>query len=155
MEIRFAGEDRWISEGEYNAARGFTHHISRLVGKEDYPAIEAAGKASGYLDMGLTPPERLEALSISAYNLRYLDYFAHERARLETLRGGFPQDNRYRALFARQTLGWYVPPGYVFPLGDNRDNSRDGRYFGPVKKTKVLGRGALIYWPMGRMGLIR
>ncbi|MDR3144973.1 MAG: S26 family signal peptidase, partial [Treponema sp.] len=44
---------------------------------------------------------------------------------------------------------------YVFPLGDNRDNSRDGRYFGPIKKTEVLGKGSFIYWPLKRIGLIR
>jgi signal peptidase I len=40
----------------------------------------------------------------------------------------------------------------VLPLGDNRDNSRDGRYFGPVKLAKVLGRGLFKYWPLTRIG---
>jgi signal peptidase I len=155
MQIRFAGEDRWVFEGDYNAAAGLRHRVSRLIGEGDYPAIEAAGRAAAYGDMGLNPPEELYTLGAGIGNMRYPDYFAYERARLEALRGAFPQDNRYRVLLARQTLGWYVPPGYVFPLGDNRDNSRDGRYFGPVKKTKVLGKGSFIYWPPGRMGLIR
>jgi signal peptidase I len=155
MLIRFAGETRWVAERDYNAALGLNHNISRLMKEADYPALEAAGKAAAYLDMGLSPPDSLMAATASVSSIRYPDYFAHERASLETLRGAFPQDSRYRMRLARQTLGWYVPEDYVLPLGDNRDNSRDGRYFGPVKKTKVLGKGSIIYWPVRRMGFIR
>jgi len=58
-------------------------------------------------------------------------------------------------LLARHQLGWYVPEGRVFPMGDNRDNSRDGRYFGPVRVSRVLGKGMVIYWPYWRMGGIK
>jgi signal peptidase I len=155
MLIRFPGEEDWISERDYNGALGLNHRISRLVRESDYPALEAAGKIAAYLDMNLSPPEELAARTATLESMRYPDYFAHERARLETLRGAFPQDGRYRVRLARQKLGWYIPEGYVFPLGDNRDNSRDGRFFGPVKKSKVLGRGALKYWPLSRIGFIR
>jgi signal peptidase I len=155
LRVRFAGEDRWVREGDYNAALGLEHRLSRMVEEAAYPALEAAGKAAAYWDMGLSPPEELLNRGAAVQNLRFPDYFAHERARLEVLRGGYPQDARYRIRLARQTLGWYVPPGYVFPLGDNRDNSRDGRYFGPVRMTKVLGRGSFIYWPVPRIGFIR
>jgi signal peptidase I len=155
MLVRFAGEDRWAAEGDYNASSGFRHRLSRLVPEEAYPLLGAAGRAAAFEDMGLAPPEDLSALGFEAASLQYPDYFAYERSRLEVLRGAFPQDNRYRALLARQTMGWYIPPDYVFPRGDNRDNSRDGRYFGPIQKKKVLGKGSFIYWPLGRMGLIR
>ncbi|MDR1910035.1 MAG: S26 family signal peptidase [Spirochaetaceae bacterium] len=155
MKIRFAGEEDWILERDYNAALGLDHRISRLVEDSSYPALEAAGRLGAYLDLALNPPESLSARTDSLYGLRYPDYFATEDARLEMLRSAFPQDTRYRARLARQRLGWYVPEGYVFPLGDNRDNSRDGRYFGPVKKSRVLGRGALIFWPLSRLGAIR
>jgi signal peptidase I len=42
----------------------------------------------------------------------------------------------------------------VFPLGDNRDNSRDARYFGPVSLDNVLGRAMIKYWPPSRIGPI-
>jgi signal peptidase I len=155
MKARFAGEDRWVNEREFDAQRGWKHEISRLMREEQYPALEMAGKAAAWQDLGLPVPERLQAAAASVNNIRYPDYLAHEKARLETLRGAMPHDRRYASLAARHSLGWYVPQGRIFPLGDNRDNSRDGRYFGPVQVSKVLGKGALIFWPFSRIGPIR
>jgi signal peptidase I len=153
LSILFAGEDRWVSEREYVTARNMNHHISRLVDAADYPALETAGKLAGYGALGLSPPAYLSA--VAGEQGRYTDFIARERKRLELMRMANPHDSRYGMDLARFNLGWYVPESRVFPLGDNRDNSRDGRYFGPVLKSKVLGKGALIYWPLGRIGPIR
>ncbi|GHV93188.1 signal peptidase I [Spirochaetia bacterium] len=155
MKIRFAGEDHWVSEADYKRGRGWNHRISRLVEKDAYPALEAAGKADAYMNMGLPVPEYIRSAAAGPGNIRYADSLALEKSRLETLRGFFPQESRYGMVLARLSLGWYVPEGRIFPLGDNRDNSRDGRYFGPVRIAKVLGQGAFIYWPLGRAGPIR
>ena len=155
MRIRFAGDDQWTDEREYAAQRGWTHAIRRLMTEEHYPALEMAGKAAGWEDLGLPVPGHLQAALTQLGGVQYPDYLAHERARLETLRSIMPHNRRYAVLLARHSLGWYVPDGRIFPLGDNRDNSRDGRHYGPVLLSKVLGRGAVIYWPMYRMGPIR
>ena len=155
LKIRFAGEDRWVDEREYLAQRGIRHNLSRLMDGASYPVLLAAGRAAAFLDLGIPLPDALADASSRANNLPYPDYLAHERLRLETLRGAQPQENRYRTLLSRHVMGWYVSEGRVFPLGDNRDNSRDGRYFGPVRLSKILGRGALIYWPLKRIGVIR
>lgn len=45
-----------------------------------------------------------------------------------------------------------VPKGTVFVMGDNRANSKDSRYFGPIKKESILGKAYVIYWPPDRFG---
>jgi signal peptidase I len=155
LKIRFAGEDRWVDEREYLALRGIRHNLSRLMDRGSYPVLLEAGRAAALMDLGVSLPDALAEAASRANTLPYPDYLAHERLRLETLRGAQPQEKRYRTLLARHVMGWYVPEGRVFPLGDNRDNSRDGRYFGPVRLSKILGKGALIYWPLTRIGAIR
>jgi signal peptidase I len=155
LKIRFAGEDHWVDERDYLAQRGWGHTLSRLMDDASYPALLEAGRAAAFMDLGISLPDGLAEAASRANALPYPDYLAHERLRLETLRGAQPQENRYRTLLARHVMGWYVPEGRVFPLGDNRDNSRDGRYFGPVRASKILGKGALIYWPPKRMRTIR
>ena len=56
-----------------------------------------------------------------------------------------------RSNYARYRNGIYVPEGYVLPLGDNRDNSRDGRYFGAVEESSINGRVIGRFWPLSRI----
>ena len=155
MKILFAGDDRWTDEREYSSARGWNHNISRLMDMDKYRALEAVGKVMAWRDLGLPVPERLQKTASLANSIRDPDGFALENARLETLRCAMPQDRRYAKELAKRSLGWYVPEGRLLPLGDNRDNSRDGRYFGPVRLSKVLGKGSAVFWPLGRIGFIR
>jgi signal peptidase I len=39
-----------------------------------------------------------------------------------------------------------VPAGKLFVLGDNRDNSRDSRFWGFLPIDQVKGRALLVYW---------
>jgi signal peptidase I len=154
--IRAAGETAAIPEAEFNRAQGYTHHISRLMDSADYPALEASGRASAYMDLGLSPPEPLLQLARSAASaIEYPDYITHEAERLSILHAADPDNPRYGAQFAQFRQGWYIAEGRVMPLGDNRDNSRDGRYFGSVKLRKILGKGAMIHWPLRRIGVIK
>jgi signal peptidase I len=46
-----------------------------------------------------------------------------------------------------------VPEGSVFLMGDNRGNSDDSRYWGPVPDDWVIGKAFGTYWPPSRVGI--
>jgi signal peptidase I len=59
-------------------------------------------------------------------------YTQHVDARTDNERDNFPE--------------LIVPPGNLFVLGDNRDNSLDSRYWGFVPHANIVGTPLLVYW---------
>jgi signal peptidase I len=45
-----------------------------------------------------------------------------------------------------------VPPGEYFMMGDNRGDSDDSRYWGPVPGNWIIGVAFFTYWPPDRIG---
>jgi len=104
-------------------------------------------------------------------------YYAHGRIDLQTTTPGRPLDRELihaavlqgqlpgylktsveriltkhlRAAFGRRDLKLELPygvaPGYCFVVGDNSSNSTDGRYWGVVPVSHLVGRAYVVFWP--------
>jgi signal peptidase I len=47
-----------------------------------------------------------------------------------------------------------VPPGDYYMMGDNRGDSDDSRYWGPVPQRYIIGVAFFTYWPPDRIGVV-
>jgi signal peptidase I len=45
-----------------------------------------------------------------------------------------------------------IPPGHWFMMGDNRGESDDSRFWGPVPEEWIIGGAFATYWPPKRIG---
>lgn len=48
-----------------------------------------------------------------------------------------------------------VPQDCYFVMGDNRDASYDGRFWGPLPKKHLKGKAWFVYWPFKRIKVVR
>ena len=78
------------------------------------------------------------------------------RAERDVFVNGRPLDERYLPAsaitqdFARVDIG----SNEVFVMGDNRQNSRDSRFFGPVPTDLIVGRAFARVWPLGALSFL-
>lgn len=47
-----------------------------------------------------------------------------------------------------------IPAGYVFVMGDNRGNSSDSRFIGPIEIDTIVGRAIARIWPPERAAFL-
>ncbi len=152
VSIKPRGASSFIDEKTLMTGMNLPVKTHRLVTSAEYPEIDSVGIASAYSELSLPLPARVGTPLAQNANK---DAFQYDMSRVTTLRDANPADTRNAQLAQRYSAGWYIADSRVFPMGDNRDNSRDARYFGPVAEKKVLGHALFIYFPFSRMGGIK
>lgn len=154
--IKLSGTGEYVDEALFREQSGLATAPHRTIEQGTYVWYNAMGRLNGLTEGG-----------VSSSNLpRHLvsDYQALDNSATFTDLYGFnkqisighmmadPTDMENRSTWAKYDIGVYVPEGHVLPLGDNRDNSQDGRYFGPVNADNINGRVVFRIWPLGRIG---
>jgi len=44
-----------------------------------------------------------------------------------------------------------IPAGDYYVMGDNRTDSEDSRFFGPIPRSLIVGRAVAVIWPLGHV----
>ncbi len=168
VEIRTPGEASFRTEEALKKDLGFTYPNTRTLDPGEYPFHKVAGVALALelADLPVTEEQKKAlsryfvvnreasgSLSIGAYKIN--DEIEIELWKNRTRWALEPFNAAYRETWRMLQEGQRIPDDRLFPMGDNRDNSRDARYFGPVRLSKVLGKGLVRYWPFSRMGGVR
>jgi signal peptidase I len=75
-----------------------------------------------------------------------------ERVNREAFQETWEERKFLNSAFVRDNFGpIIVPKGCFFMMGDNRDNSADSRFWGPVPRSHLRGRALFIYWSWDQM----
>ena len=151
--IRPSGAEDYIEEERFRAENGLSTGPNRSIDPELYKGLKAAAGIQAYNEAGIAKEvpswmvNDYGVINNTSYNYVF-DRYEFEKGRTHYLSSFDPSDMLLRSTAAKYENGIYVPSGYVLPLGDNRDNSHDGRYFGPVQEKKINGRVIARFWPL-------
>jgi len=99
--------------------------------------------------------KRVIAISGQTVTLRDGKVYIEDQGLFEPYTHG---ESTYPLEIADQTINvdfpYKVPEGYIWVLGDNRENSLDSRIFGAVPDNAILARALFIIWPFERFGFL-
>ncbi len=152
--IRPTGYRDFITEEEFRDNNGLSRGPNRAADLTLYDGLKAWGRLYADKEKGnSTKVSHLINSYESVKNSNYpFDMYEFENQRSKEYTYIDPTDREARNFNGRFRAGIYVPVDYILPLGDNRDNSHDGRYFGPVPENRINGRVIARFWPFNRIG---
>jgi len=165
IEIIPAAENEWIPEETlireplgreylkkiipYEFYADFSHYFKGAITKgRGLPVDVSYKKAEQNINkagMSVTS-QQFKEFKESDYEMLHIQTIIHYKLK--------PYNDKIAAIWSKYEQGWYISGTRIFPMGDNRDNSHDARYFHPVRLDKVLGRAAFRFWPLPRIGSV-
>lgn len=157
VTITPAGFNSGIDEMLFRLENDLSMQPNRSVDLNNYSALHAWARLFSFQenDINHTVPAYLQAQYTSNYSaLGNYPFDFYEFSKQQLIQDSLidPTNISTRSSLARYENGIYVPENFVLPLGDNRDNSQDGRYFGPVSENTVNGKVIGLFWPLNKFG---
>lgn len=156
--IKPSGTGEYVDESVFRLENGYSTAPARSIDPETYTSYNALGILNGLAEQGVSENSMPAHLVKDYQNLDrdafFTDYYTYNKMGYLGMRMADPSDAEARSSWMKYETGVYVPEGSVLPLGDNRDNSTDGRYFGPVDYSTLTGKVTSIVWPVSRIGSV-
>lgn len=91
------------------------------------------------------PNEKVEIKK--EFNSTYSVYINGEKIEEPYIKSSFDYPSCREGMFCKIEL----KDNEYFVLGDNRGNSLDSRFWGPVKKDRIIGVNKIRFWPLNRL----
>jgi len=85
-------------------------------------------------------PTGIDEKSLGGFKMNQLNFFYEKMDDLIHPVILIQNQIRLPTPFASEGKPFLVPDSHIFVLGDNRDNSRDSRYWGPLPLSKLIGK---------------
>ena len=154
-----------MTETDFKKQSGLDYNQTVLLGDKYYKGLRYDITRQVFQRAGLaTPPAFIEddynktAPDKPALKKQMIDQYEGDGIFSGTINRLDPYNKVAASRKAAWKMGIYVPKDWVLPLGDNRSDSLDGRYFGPIPRNSILGSALFLYWPpvpFKRLGQIR
>lgn len=156
VKIRVSGTNEFVDEMEFREDNNLSDGPNRLLDSSYYPSLKSWAALIAYRNKGLNDSAYIPSYYITNYqkltdNNYPKDMYEFMKTSYNVERKIDPSDFTARSNYYSYANGITVPTNNVLPLGDNRDNSHDGRYFGPVSQDKIIGRVFFRFWPLYRI----
>lgn len=110
------------------------------------PACEqGAEKCPGFIQINNTYVNKGEYYQDVFPLTRYSTEIFEKKHDILVNNSTMPRVNRYFQQADTQMDEWHVPEGQYFVMGDNRDNSYDGRFWGFVPEENLVGEAVAVW----------
>jgi len=153
--IKASGTGEYVLESTFRKENALSTAPHRTIEKSTYTWYNALARLEGLYSEGVAssqlPKHLIEDQQSLDSSVSFTDQYGYNKNVAIGRMMANPASDEARSEWAKLNVGMYVPYGYVLPLGDNRDNSGDGRYFGPVSAKSINGYVVTRVWPLNRI----